>query len=545
MLRNRKIRSRKGSTVVLLALLFLTMAAAMSMIYEAADRCTVSSLTENACENAGRIVLSCYDKELRDRFGIYAFEMDDVSMEKAIRQLVENSLHGRPSEDCSILEVQIEKSGFQISSPEHLQMQISRMMKKRVVVDHLSEIRNYFQNAGEAVALTESRSTELERLKEEKEAVRSHQNEVLMAAEAAPEFSENGDPGTGEPERENGEEQGAESEEPEGDIAETGNTEDGQLEEEHAEEVLYDFDAVDQIQNHLQSLSEEAVVQEGESPEDRVLRSDRILKSLPSVLNDQNLQTAYAGTGLLSGEEEDTFGSDFTERLLLDEYILDFFSNHMQTGEKPVFFRNEVEYVLYGATSDQTNYQKTIRTIAAIRMALNTACLLSDPSKMELTLSMATALTPPPFDLLTQMLLIAAWSAAETKNDIANLEAGNGVPVLKSAETWMTSLDSVLNGSFREQYLEIPGDSMMKYPYYLRLLLLTEKQRVKICRIMDLIQIDMKGSSRDDFVLEDLFAGFSMRMTVRKKSHSMAVPAGTVTTGMTHTYLSEREAETG
>ena len=78
---------KRGSVAVLLTILFVTLMAALSAIYEAADRKAAVSMAEAAFEIAGRSVLSCYDKELHDRYSLFAFEADERTVEKRLKEL--------------------------------------------------------------------------------------------------------------------------------------------------------------------------------------------------------------------------------------------------------------------------------------------------------------------------------------------------------------------------------------------------------------------------------------------------------------------------
>ena len=117
-----------------------------------------------------------------------------------------------------------------------------------------------------------------------------------------------------------------------------------------------------------------------------------------------------------------------------------------------------------------------------------------------------------------------------------NLEAGNRIPLMKSSATWKISLSSVRSGEFSEGMIENDSRGGLSYGSYLKLLLLTEDTETKLLRMMDLIQINMKGSERKDFVLSNLFCGFIVRAQLEKRS--ICAGSGTAQTSvrMVHTY---------
>lgn len=98
------------------------------------------------------------------------------------------------------------------------------------------------------------------------------------------------------------------------------------------------------------------------------------------------------------------------------------------------------------------------------------------------------------------------------------------------------TLSSVASGSFSEGMIENDSETGLKYESYLKLLLLTEDSETKLLRMMDLIQINLKGSDRKDFVLSNLFCGFILKAQLEKRSICAGIRSGTVSVRMVHTY---------
>ena len=100
--------------------------------------------------------------------------------------------------------------------------------------------------------------------------------------------------------------------------------------------------------------------------------------------------------------------------------------------------------------------------------------------------------------------------------------------------------ESRLAGAFSmvdDRYITIPGNHIEKYGKYLDMLLMTVSKNTKLYRIMDLIQINMKGSVRQDFMIADHYTGFIMNADVSKKSHASIAPSSSADIRMTHTYI--------
>lgn len=297
-----------------------------------------------------------------------------------------------------------------------------------------------------------------------------------------------------------------------------------------------DFASIRAFHNQLKRTKESAESMEPKSSEDRVLRNRRIKNTLPSVVHGVSGRYAFDGSGtfdyILGGK---TGLTSLYENYMTGEYITDYFTMHLDS-ERTGFFQNEVEYVLYGRMSDNDNYKKAYHTLFAVREALNAGYIYTNEAKKEEALVIANEITPGPWSVLTQQIILLVWSTLETVNDMKNLEAGNGVPVIKSQSTWMVDLTDVINGSISDGYIKIPGNSVMTYENYLKILLMTEDEDVKLYRIMDLIQINMKGSVREGFTMADHFTGVVLNASIKKKSSCPYIGNSIMDFTQVHTY---------
>ena len=66
--------------------------------------------------------------------------------------------------------------------------------------------------------------------------------------------------------------------------------------------------------------------------------------------------------------------------------------------------------------------------------------------------------------------------------------------------------------------------------------LLLQGSEEKLLRVMDLIQINMKGSDRSDFVFENMFCGFTAAVEIEKKSLYAGIGSGKTSVRISHTY---------
>ena len=154
----------------------------------------------------------------------------------------------------------------------------------------------------------------------------------------------------------------------------------------------------------------------------------------------------------------------------------------------------------------------------ALREAMNLAYLLKDPVKSNEALLAAELLTPGPAALVTQKALLSAWALAESYNDYQLLVHGKKVPVMKSEQNWAVDLESVIANQ-TDGYIDTGADTGETYGDYLRLFTYTMDAQVRLLRMMDLIQINMRRFYYEDFLLREYNGGLAFVMTVNGKDY--------------------------
>ncbi|MDR0424143.1 MAG: DUF5702 domain-containing protein [Clostridiales Family XIII bacterium] len=233
--------------------------------------------------------------------------------------------------------------------------------------------------------------------------------------------------------------------------------------------------------------------------------------------------------GLPSAEELLGSGSD---TLLVTEYLLSRFT----CAKTPVpklasdhshFFANEVEYIIAGEHSDSKNYSSVKTRLALLRFVMNEIHIHSNSEKMNTVTSIQTALSavvPPPWPQVLRELIIALWVTAETDNDMELLARGRRVPLVKSKENWACGAGGIAEkvlahinatGPGRPNAEEAPPPEPIApekeegflYVDYLRLFLYFVPRDVKLLRTMDLIQLNLKSSYYDSFLIRDHYTG--------------------------------------
>ena len=220
------------------------------------------------------------------------------------------------------------------------------------------------------------------------------------------------------------------------------------------------------------------------------------------------------------------------------------FDSHVTKADsKDHFYVNEWEYIIRGSTDDEVNYRACRRRLFAARNALNLVSLYKDPAKVEMVVAVAETITPGPLGAVTQLIIAEAWAALETEEDLEDLYTDKRVPVLKTPEQWKTGLGAVLDSEEVEKKLDDESKELLEekqdevsdiakklktathfkdglsYDEYLMLMILSMNDNVRLLRIMDLVQINMKYRYYRDFNLMEYYIGTRFTIDANGKSH--------------------------
>ena len=188
------------------------------------------------------------------------------------------------------------------------------------------------------------------------------------------------------------------------------------------------------------------------------------------------------------------------ESLMVNEYLLgtlkagalssngemDFFDKY----QRPSFFvRGELEYILFGKSSEKRNLSKTWASIYGVRVIMNGMHVYLDKEKLLLSESIGlgvagwTGFLGP---VVTQVVRLA-WAMGESAYDIKILLEGDSVPFLKLFPSeW--HLDIGLK--IKEKRVS-PKLSHFTYHDYLRFFLMTMDTDLKIIRFQNLLVLNL------------------------------------------------------
>lgn len=219
------------------------------------------------------------------------------------------------------------------------------------------------------------------------------------------------------------------------------------------------------------------------------------------------------GTGICQEERE---CSPECGRILLEEYLfrkMGYYDNEKNGS----VLKYQLEYILCGKSSDWENLEKTSEKMLLMREAVNAAYIFSDSGKIAEAEAMAAALAA--VTLMPELLepvkisILFAWSFLESMQDMKVLLNGGREPVVKTASTWQTDLEDIVNvgGSLKDG----GGGEGLEYKEYLAVMLLFENEDDVLYRMMDIMEMDVRQTPgnmhlRLDRCLDNLMADITV-----------------------------------
>ena len=282
----------------------------------------------------------------------------------------------------------------------------------------------------------------------------------------------------------------------------------------------------------------------GFDEEGRVINNRVVLETLPSHGMSETVSGDTLAEKAKSYGDEEGFLSVLkaagADVLMIEKR----FNNHVtKADDKNHLLVNEWEYIIKGSNDDEENYRACRNRLFIARNALNLISIYSDPEKTKLIISVSESITPGPLGLVTQAIIAEAWAALETEEDLEDLYNDKRVPILKTADQWKTDLGAVLDSSEvkgkldneSKELLEEKKDELsvltgsldtvsqfkygLNYDEYLMIMIMSLNENVRLLRIMDLVQINMKYRYYKDFNLMEYYTGTRFTLEVNGKDH--------------------------
>lgn len=259
----------------------------------------------------------------------------------------------------------------------------------------------------------------------------------------------------------------------------------------------------------------------------RCINSQRIIQSLPS----RGRRGGPGVSGLVdlirNGEPVSSVLSETAQNI----YAFRFF-RHRFSGDElgDTFFNCELEYIISGKADDKKAAKSVENNLLVLRNGMNLIYLYSCEEKRAAAAAAAEAATPGPAAAVTQALIMETWAFLEAENDIKILCDRKPVRFMKYDENWAMSLENVLSMLFgddeseegeaeRKGYIRPEKMEGMGYEDYLRILFEIVPEEIRILRMMDIIQINMKYLYCGGFLLGDYYAGLDFTFRVNGRDY--------------------------
>lgn len=252
--------------------------------------------------------------------------------------------------------------------------------------------------------------------------------------------------------------------------------------------------------------------------EERSLRHGPTIASLPSSnLPDKSLTATAEALADKASEVDKVFKSG-TDTYLINRYVFENFNSRVHVADSGHFFKNEAEYILGGELSDKKNEKRVEIALKAMRFPINMAYLYSDSEKQAALLAAAELLTPGAAAPATQAVLASTWAYAESDNDVELLWQGHKVPMVKDSATWAIELDNAIEGVLGGAVMPAQ-EKGYDYEAYLQILMFFQDENIKISRILDLIQINMRAEYDSEFLINEYSAGISVEVKANGRTY--------------------------
>lgn len=235
-------------------------------------------------------------------------------------------------------------------------------------------------------------------------------------------------------------------------------------------------------------------------------------------------------TGLIEMIRAGTPISSIMSETAQNVYAFRFF-RHRFSGKElgDTFFNCEIEYIISGKASDEKAMNSVENDLFLLRNGMNLVYLYSCEEKRRAVIAAAETATPGPAAAVTQALIMETWAFLEAKNDLKILSDNKPVRFMKYDENWAVSLENVISLLFNDKEEDDSGEGLgyiepeqiegMDYEDYLRIFFGIVPEEIRLLRMMDIIQINMKYLYCGAFLLEDYHTGLDFSFGVNGRAY--------------------------
>lgn len=212
----------------------------------------------------------------------------------------------------------------------------------------------------------------------------------------------------------------------------------------------------------------------------------------------ERIQAGKANSGI--GLHEGAPAADsFVDELIYNEYLMKMCGNYRDKKENSLL-SYQIEYILYGFSSDASNLSACLATLFAVRSVGNLISIYGNSNMKNQAENVAkflcSLIASPELSPILTNILLGMWALAESAADVKNLLDGGKVPLIKEENQWSLSLLGILTGD-----LEGSGkkDEGLSYQAYLRVLLGLMDKHKKAVRSLDIVEMDVRQTQGNEY----------------------------------------------
>lgn len=214
---------------------------------------------------------------------------------------------------------------------------------------------------------------------------------------------------------------------------------------------------------------------------------------------------------LIQGNEPWSGSADWSEPVLYQQFLQTQFRCFTSETAGSGALDYELEYIAAGKDSDHANLKSVVRRVLLLREGANFLYLQADAAKQaeayELAAAIAAAFAIAPATPLLAQGILATWAYAESILDVRALLSGGRVPWIKTAESWSSDLSGIgtlLAGNAQAKTTESGDD----YTGYLQKLLYFTSARASNYRAMDLMEWYRAGYGEGQIRMDAMIVTF-------------------------------------
>ena len=204
-----------------------------------------------------------------------------------------------------------------------------------------------------------------------------------------------------------------------------------------------------------------------------------------------------------------------------------FFDDYMTTHEikedkdDKSSIRYEKEYIIAGKDSDIDNLRSVVNRLTLIRSGESFIYIVKNSAYRAEAYATAAALVGfTGMDALVrcvQYMIIGLWAYEEGCIDVGIMLAGKNIPLVKdSLNLSYPEIVLFTKNHVKDKIRSAVSHGEVTYARSIQVLLAAVKDRTKLCRIMDLIQMKMKSVYDSRFSFQDALYGMDVSFTCGK-----------------------------